>query len=149
MLLDSEALEKEERVSVWLGQISAREKFHEYLQQAPDFDEATLGEPGEHALNAFAAAYSINWYDEDLQYAAHTGAGEKDVAEVLDRVPYAGSFIEQAVFAAKKAGVDKATCCVLLYEFDYSAADLPAESIDPSVPFQFIGTFKYDRMQFA
>jgi len=124
-------------VSVWIGAFPAIEAAEAYFG-IPDEIGAYL--PPE----AFARDFGLGDLPPDTLEVHFEQQSMRPLPELLKDAAFSGSFVEAAVAAASRQGIDEAQGVALLYDFDYRAKPEPAVAVGP---LRFLGTFPFVRIQ--
>lgn len=113
-------MEKENVVSIWVGNFQSEEEFNVFLQE--EFDEE-----GDSLPSVFMKVFEIDYIDIDFQEAVFQENLSKDV---LLQASYADTF-------ADKVDNLSGNSIILLYDFCYTGKVRETKEI------RFLGTFEY------
>lgn len=116
-------MERENKVSVWIGKFNDKNDFQEYL-------EISYDDNGE-MLSNFMKDFNIEFYDEDFSESIFL---ESSSLSELKNFSYSNSFVENVLGKA----LDYNSFFVL-YDFDFDSND------NISGKLKFIGSFDYSK----
>ncbi|RZJ69525.1 immunity 22 family protein [Flavobacterium sp.] len=117
-------MEKENRVSIWLGNFDDQTAFEDYLQE-------TYNEEDDMSSH-FTDDFGIPFYDVDFSEAYFDQKGLQ--SKILNEFSYADTFkgdVNEALFAGKNA-------IVVIYDFDY-------KGVGEVGAMRFLGRFSFER----
>jgi uncharacterized repeat protein (TIGR04138 family) len=123
-------------VSVWVGAFASVEEAEAYFG-IPDDVGVYLPAEG------FAADLGLADFPPDALEVNFEQVTPRPLRTLLEDATFAGSFLDQAVEAAARQGVQEAQGIALLYDFDYR---LKPERRDVAGPVRFIGAFPFIRL---
>jgi uncharacterized repeat protein (TIGR04138 family) len=123
-------------VSLWVGTFPSVEDAETYFGIP---DEIGVYLPPE----AFAADFGLGNFPPDTLEVNFEQVAPRPLGELLLDATFAASFLDRAVEAAARQGIEKAQGVALLYDFDYR---LNAARRDVAGPLRFIGTFAFIRV---
>jgi len=92
---------------------------------------------------AFAADFALGEFPQELLEVNFEQAEPRPLRDLLEDATFSASFLDQAVAAAARQGVEQAQGVALLVDFDYRLN--PARR-DAAGPLRFIGVFPYARV---
>lgn len=124
-------VEKDLAVSVWLGNLTAKELESYITNETPNSDEP---------LNPFAADMGVFDYDTGRLGGSHTPKKTQELRTLISKLPYAASFLDEVLLAAKRRRIASANCAIALFGYELKKARWPRRS-----PLRFIGVFSYQR----
>jgi len=122
-------------VSLWIAPEITEEEIDDYLAEVEDFDP---DEETEEAFSNFAAEFGLLWYDSEYMEAAYENS-PVPVEQLLRGASFADSSLNDALAAAKGAGLATAQAAILLYDVAYD----PTHGATKGERFQFVGAFPY------
>jgi len=126
---DSMLVEKSDAVSIWIGDITDAQL------QTYVLDEGTcLDEP----INEFAADMDDYSYDSDMLDVVHEEKRVIGTRELISKLAYSDSFIEEVVQAVEQRELSPINCALGLYRQELQLEAWPSGS-----PLDFVGTFKF------
>lgn len=116
-------MEKENTVSLWVGNLNNAEELNEYVLETYD-DDGDMTSP-------FITDFEIDYYDEDCREALFITSDDK--YEIFKDFSYSQSFINEMT------GINFGdyNCYILLYNYEYD------ESVKEKGNFRFIKVFTY------
>jgi uncharacterized repeat protein (TIGR04138 family) len=123
-------------VSLWVGTFASVENAETYFGIP---DEIGVYLPPE----AFAADFALGNFPPDTLEVNFEQVSPRPLGELLRDATFAASFLDRAIEAAARQGIDQAQGVALLYDFDYR---LHAARRDVAGPLRFIGTFPFIRV---
>lgn len=136
------------KVSIWLSKATIPEKeFDEYIDEywgderkAKYRGSAIAFYESEFAKSQFEADFSI-WYDHDC-FEASFRKKEVTIANLLSKLSYQETFVENVVATAKKKRIAKSNAVVAIYG---SAFQLEPGDISRKAKLKLIGSFDFER----
>lgn len=114
-------MEKQNKVSVWIGKFTDKASFENYVRESYNDD-------GEMVSN-FMKDFEIDFYDEDLSESCFV---EHDDLSQINDFSYAVSFMKHVL-----DNVTHQNSFKLLYDFDYVGENKDSSKL------KFIGSFDY------
>ncbi|WP_052723802.1 immunity 22 family protein [Paenibacillus wulumuqiensis] len=108
-------MEKENRVSLWIGYAASEEQLEEML-------EFTYEEDGDSELPLFAQAFELDHFDDDFREALLLETPGQDWATALQDISYSELLLPEFTRLLPEPARlerDKVNAAVLLYHFDY------------------------------
>jgi hypothetical protein len=130
-----EELQRTGFVSLWVGHFASVEEAEAYFGIP---DAAGFYLPAE----AFTRDFGLGTFPSEKLEVNFEQSMPRPFRELLQDVPYAGSFLDQAVAGAAQQGIEQAQGIALLYDFDYRGK---AARCDESGPLRFISAYPYVR----
>jgi Immunity protein 22 len=121
-------VEREGRVSVWVGRFAGEPALRLYVEASYDGDECTC---------PFWTDTGTDWLDEDFLEAAFHPDGLVPAQLVADH-SYGRSFAAPVDAAVQCVPVDDANAVIVAYDVEYT----PSPET-PTGPVWFVGTFDY------
>jgi Immunity protein 22 len=125
--------ERKNVLSMWVAIVPLSEIPDEYFQQQEDEDE--------NAFTPFSRDFGFGAYGLDSLETNIVGERIKTFDQLVGQLSFSKSFVEQAVAAARKQGLENAQGVFVLYEIDYRPK-MAGASKSPYMA--FLGSFKYD-----
>jgi uncharacterized repeat protein (TIGR04138 family) len=120
-------------VSLWTGNFASVADAEAYFGIP---DEIGVSLPAE----AFAADFALGDFPQEFLEVNFEQVEPRPLQDLLWDATYSVSFLDQAVLAAARQGVEKAQGIALLFDFDYR---LNTERRDAAGVLRFIGVFPY------
>jgi hypothetical protein len=118
-------MEKQNKVSLWLGKFLSEEVFHDFLKEEYD-------EEGD-AISKFMSAFQIDYIDPGFQEVYFYG-NEVTKEKIFEDFSYIDSFLAQI----PDQNWEKYNSIILLYNFEYEYIPLENYHI------KFLGTFTFE-----
>jgi len=125
--------EKKNVLSMWVAIVPLSEIPDAYFQQQEDEDE--------NAFTPFSRDFGFGAYGLDSLETNIVGERIKTFDQLVGQLSFSKSFVDQAVAAAQKQGLENTQGVFVLYEIDYRPK-MAGASTSPYMT--FLGSFKYD-----
>ncbi len=122
-------------VSVWVGTFPSVEAAEAYFGIP---DEIGVDLPPE----AFATGLGMSDLPAECLEVNFEQVAPRPIRQLLQDATFSASFIDQAIDAAARQGIQAAQGVALLYDFDYQAAPNRRQTAGP---LQFLGSFPFAR----
>jgi hypothetical protein len=120
-------------ISLWAGTFASVEEAETYFGIP---DEIGVYLPPE----AFARDFGLGNFPPETLEVNFEQVTPRPLAELLREATFADSFLDQALEAARRKGIEEVQGIALLYDFDYQ---LKSGWRETAGPLQLIGTFLY------
>jgi hypothetical protein len=133
---EGKELQRNGFVSIWVGEFLSIEAAEAYFG-IPDEIGVYLPPEG------FAADLGLDELPVETLEVHFEHLKLRLLPEVLKDATFSASFIEEAIEAANRQGINEAQGIALLYDFDYQAK---ANWKSASGPMRFVGTFPFARL---
>ena len=127
-------MEKQEYVSLWLGNCQSYDELDSYLTGSYSSD-------GDYINSQFQKDFKIDWFDEDFREAFHNDLSSNDFQRLLDGCSYENSIIK--AFNNNYVIKEEFNAGLLLYDFMYEGKIKEIKS--KGIYLKFIGAIKYEK----
>lgn len=127
-------MQKENSVSLWLGNIKLSKDLNKYLKVKYSVD-------GDLIPSDFAKDFKIRRYDDDFREAEFYEEPSNNIYELLEGFSYDNVIIDYFKSILKETLSESYNTVILLYNFEYDSSVI--EINNSSGYFKYIGSTKY------